>query len=193
VIQHPQNILESTATISVVDAHELFLQALLGSKIEFAKLLLENSYVNIENFMTNGRLKDLYIEGLKQDFMIPGGKSFFYQIVSKKLSVINDDETNFENWKSHLVPDFPTANKFHSHSPDILPLFEKIAYCERKLIDNDWNSIYSRKGAYYSDLDRPCLYPLRDLFLWCLLFRRVEMARVLWSQSNDGLVYALAD
>ena len=70
MIQHPQNILESTATISVVDAHELFLQALLGSKIEFAKLLLENSYVNIENFMTNGRLKDLYIEGLKQDFMI---------------------------------------------------------------------------------------------------------------------------
>jgi len=41
-------------------------------------------------------------------------------------------------------------------------------------------------------MDQVCAYPLRDLFLWCLLFRRVEMAKILWSQSDDGLIYALA-
>ena len=127
--------------------------------------------------MTNERLKDLYIRSVEQDFRIPGGKSFFYQICSRKLPVFGAEEENLEVWKEQLLerkssklPKTPIA--------DFLPLFEKIAYCEKKLIDSDWSSIYTRRSRDYAEMDQPTLYPLRDLFLWCLLFRRVEMAKV---------------
>lgn len=144
--------------------------------------------------MTNERLKDLYIRGVEQDFRIPGGKSFFYQICSRKISVIGEDEGNLQNWKQTLLGelDYGKASIKLAGGARSLPLFDKIAYCEKRLIDPDWSSIYQRRAAEYSTMNKVCLYPLRDLFLWCLLFRRVEMAKVLWSTSDDGLVYALA-
>ena len=36
----------------------------------------------------------------------------------------------------------------------------------------------------------PC--PLRDLFFWCLLFRRTEMAKMLWADADDGMTFAIA-
>ena len=85
--------------------------------------------------MTNERLKNLYIRGIEQDFTIPGGKSFFYQICSRKPPFSNyktgDEEQKLQEWKSFLE-----AEK---------NLWTKIAYCEKKLIDADWYSVYIRE------------------------------------------------
>ena len=76
--------------------------------------------------MTNERLKDLYIKGVEQDFQIPGGKSFFYQICARKLSVIGDEGTILQAWKQHLLGE--EVGKFTKFTPGQMPLFEKIAY-----------------------------------------------------------------
>lgn len=186
--------------MSTDDANGLFHDALLGNRVGFIKLLLEYSYVNIQNFMTNERLKDLYMGGVEEDFGKHRGKSagsFFYQIVSRKMckgtSVGADDKQILNNWKEQLFGHY-NEKEWRTHDPLIfeIPLFHKISQCERQLIDTDWSSIYHRRVNNYSHKYGSCLYPQRDLFLWCLLFRRVEMAKAIWSTSNDGLVSALA-
>ena len=149
-----ERISGSSKHIEPQDAHDLFLEALLGNRVEFAKLLLDHSYVNIQNFMTNERLKDLYVRGVEQDFLIPGGKSFFYQICSRKIPFsgikLGDDEERLQEWKNHL--EGLTVNKKKDGAYQPIPLWAKIAYCEKKLIDSDWSSIYIRKLRLTSTL-----------------------------------------
>ena len=42
------------------------------------------------------------------------------------------------------------------------------------------------------DVNSSVPHPRHDLFLWCLLFRRPEMAQVLWRKADDGLAFAIA-
>lgn len=188
-------IAKSTEIIKDSDANELMMEALLGNRVDFVKLLVDSSYVNISDFMTNKNLVELYIKGLEQDFSSAGGRSFFYQLCLKK-NIVGEDSEKFTRWIKSLT-EFPRNNGLSSikKMPEIprrLVLYEHLAYCERKLLGKAWSSVYERRAAEYSILEDQCLDPFRDIFLWCLIFKRVEMARIIWANSSEGLTFALA-
>ena len=191
-------IAKSTENIKDSEANELMMEALLGNRVDFVELLVDSSYINISSFMTNKRLVEMYVKGLEQDFSSTGGRSFFYELCLKK-NIVAEDYDKFNRWIKSLT-EFNNNNngsnvldfKRTSAMPRKLFLFDNLAYCESKLLGKAWNSIYERRAVEYSILEDQCLDPFRDLFLWCLIFKRVEMARVIWANSSEGLTFALA-
>lgn len=77
----------SSKNIATGDAHELMTEALLHDRVEFVKLLLDHSYVNLARYMSPKVLRALYYRGLEQEDQQPGDNSFFQQLVQNKLKL----------------------------------------------------------------------------------------------------------
>ena len=65
-------------------------EALLQDRVEFVKLLLDHSYVNLARYMSPKVLRALYYRGLEQEVQQPGDNSFFQQLVQNKLKLNQD-------------------------------------------------------------------------------------------------------
>ena len=70
-------------------------------------------------------------------------------------------------------------------------LFSQLVKCEKLIFNDDWISNYSSKfytnryarvkNEYKTYVET---FMKKDLFLWCLLFGRFEIARLIWKQSS---------
>ena len=91
-------------------------EALLQDRVEFVKLLLDHSYVNLARYMSPKVLRALYYRGLEQEVLQPGDNSFFQQLVQNKLKLNQDILSAIQErvWLQHF-----RSNQYHFRFDDV--------------------------------------------------------------------------
>uniref|UniRef100_A0A8C2C6N7 Transient receptor potential cation channel, subfamily M, member 5 n=1 Tax=Cyprinus carpio TaxID=7962 RepID=A0A8C2C6N7_CYPCA len=168
---------------SAQDLEEVMMEALINDKPDFVRLFVDNG-VNINEFLTYGRLQELYCS-------VPE-KNLLHTLLLKKHQV-------------HM------ANKRMSGHPHTEPgdrrprfTFHEVSKVLKDFLDDTCRGFYQKlpaermgKGRLFHsqknlpDMDRRCDHPWRDLFLWAILQNRQEMANYFWAMGPEAVAAAL--
>uniref|UniRef100_A0A8C2C4T0 Transient receptor potential cation channel, subfamily M, member 5 n=1 Tax=Cyprinus carpio TaxID=7962 RepID=A0A8C2C4T0_CYPCA len=157
------------------DLEEVMMEALINDKPDFVRLFVDNG-VNINEFLTYGRLQELYCS-------VPE-KNLLHTLLLKKHQV-------------HM------ANKRMSGHPHTEPgdrrprfTFHEVSKVLKDFLDDTCRGFYQKLPAVSGqknlpDMDRRCDHPWRDLFLWAILQNRQEMANYFWAMGPEAVAAAL--
>ncbi|ELT97529.1 hypothetical protein CAPTEDRAFT_120255, partial [Capitella teleta] len=182
---------------------QAMLDALIGDRVEFVQLLLENG-VDIYKWLTISRLEDLY--NLKQD-----SASTLRYLIRENVKVRRQGDRDaldiqFLFISQHIPPDY----RYTLY--DIGQVMEKLmggayraSYCRRKFRAK-YNAIMKRGQHSISHLvtevpipmaseipldEQGFQYPFSELMVWAVLLRRQKLAIFLWKHGEEALSKAL--
>uniref|UniRef100_A0A673IE45 Transient receptor potential cation channel subfamily M member 5-like n=1 Tax=Sinocyclocheilus rhinocerous TaxID=307959 RepID=A0A673IE45_9TELE len=181
--QEAQDFLDELKLAVAQDLEEVMMEALINDKPDFVHLFVDNG-VNINEFLTYGRLQELYCSVSE--------KNLLHTLLLKKHQV-------------HL------ANKRMSGHPHTEPgdrrprfTFHEVSKVLKDFLDDTCRGFYQKlpaermgKGRLFHsqknlpDMDRRCDNPWRDLFLWAILQNRQEMANYFWAMGPEAVASAL--
>ncbi|XP_016367451.1 transient receptor potential cation channel subfamily M member 5 [Sinocyclocheilus rhinocerous] len=171
---------------SAQDLEEVMMEALINDKPDFVRLFVDNG-VNINEFLTYGRLQELYCSVSE--------KNLLHTLLLKK----------HQEKQAHL------ASKRMSGHPHTEPgdrrarfTFHEVSKVLKDFLDDTCRGFYQKlpaermgKGRLFHsqknlpDMDRRCDHPWRDLFLWAILQNRQEMANYFWAMGPEAVAAAL--
>ncbi|KAI7814824.1 putative transient receptor potential cation channel subfamily M member 5 [Triplophysa rosa] len=166
---------------SAQDLEDVMMEALMNDKPDFVRLFVDNG-VNMNKFLTYGRLQELYCSVSE--------KNLLHTLLLKKHQV-------------HLAS---TRTSGHpcTEPGDRRPRFTfyEVSKLLKDFLHDTCKGFYLKlpaagtgKGRHgqkdLQDLDRRCEYPWRDLFLWAILHNRQEMANYFWAMGPEAVPAAL--
>ncbi|XP_016102616.1 transient receptor potential cation channel subfamily M member 5 [Sinocyclocheilus grahami] len=171
---------------SAQDLEEVMMEALINDKPDFVRLFVDNG-VNINEFLTYGRLQELYCSVSE--------KNLLHTLLLKK----------------HQEKQVHLASKRMSGHPHTEPgdrrarfTFHEVSKVLKDFLDDTCRGFYQKlpaermgKGRLFHsqknlpDMDRRCDHPWRDLFLWAILQNRQEMANYFWAMGPEAVAAAL--
>ncbi|XP_040842632.1 transient receptor potential cation channel subfamily M member 2 isoform X2 [Ochotona curzoniae] len=161
------------------DLHPMVLAALISNKPEFVRLFLEQG-VQLQDFVTQDTLLHLYnnLEPLC--------------LFHCKLREVLAEDAAAETLQMHhvaqvlreLLGDFtqPLHPRPHCSDQTRLP---KSKFCVQAV---SLRSLYKRSTNHTTST----VDPMRDLLIWAVVQNRWELAGIVWAQSQDCIVAALA-
>uniref|UniRef100_A0A8C1D7V6 Transient receptor potential cation channel, subfamily M, member 5 n=1 Tax=Cyprinus carpio carpio TaxID=630221 RepID=A0A8C1D7V6_CYPCA len=163
------------------DLEEVMMEALINDKPDFVRLFVDNG-VNINEFLTYGRLQELYCSVSE--------KNLLHTLLLKKHQV-------------HLASK-RTSGHPHTEPGDRRPrfTFHEVSKVLKDFLDDTCRGFYQKlprmgKGRLFHshknlpDMDHRCVHPWRDLFLWAILQNRQEMANYFWAMGPEAVAAAL--
>ncbi|KAF4110874.1 transient receptor potential cation channel subfamily M member 5 isoform X1 [Onychostoma macrolepis] len=168
---------------SAQDLEEVMMEALINDKPDFVRLFVDNG-VNINEFLTYGRLQELYCSVSE--------KNLLHTLLLKKHQV-------------HLASKRMSGHP-HTEPGDRRPrfTFHEVSKVLKDFLDDTCRGFYQKlpaermgKGRLFHsqknlpDMDRRCDHPWRDLFLWAILQNRQEMANYFWAMGPEAVAAAL--
>ncbi|XP_052006330.1 transient receptor potential cation channel subfamily M member 5-like [Xyrauchen texanus] len=165
------------------DLEEVMMEALINDKPDFVRLFVDNG-VNMNEFLTYGRLQELYSSVSE--------KSLLHTLLMKKLQ---EKQANLASTRASGYPNTDAGPRFTFHEVskvlkdflhDICKGFYQKLPAERV---GKGRLFHSQKDL--PDMDRRCEYPWRDLFLWAILQNRQEMANYFWAMGPEAVAAAL--
>ncbi|KAM3876709.1 transient receptor potential cation channel subfamily M member 5 [Diretmus argenteus] len=172
------------------DLEEVMMDALINDKPDFVRLFVDNG-VNLGEFLTYGRLQDLYWSVSE--------KSLLHNLLLKKYEEKQlllgaartpgppgfhppehgDRKARFTLHEvSKLLKDFlqDSCKGFYQKIPTEKPAKGRLFHSQKNL----------------AELDERCEHPWRDLFLWAVLQNRQQMANYFWAMGPEAVAAALA-
>uniref|UniRef100_A0A8C6W0E6 Transient receptor potential cation channel, subfamily M, member 5 n=1 Tax=Nothobranchius furzeri TaxID=105023 RepID=A0A8C6W0E6_NOTFU len=168
------------------DLEEVMMDALINDKPDFVRLFVDNG-VNLGEFLTYGRLQDLYWSVSE--------KSLLHNLLLKR----------FEE-KQILLSATRTPGPPGHHLPEQakprFTLFE-VAKVLKDFLHDSCKGFYQKsptppKGRLFHsqknlpEMEDRCEHPWRDLFLWAVLQNRQQMANYFWAMGPEAVAAALA-
>uniref|UniRef100_A0A8C1D901 Transient receptor potential cation channel, subfamily M, member 5 n=1 Tax=Cyprinus carpio carpio TaxID=630221 RepID=A0A8C1D901_CYPCA len=157
------------------DLEEVMMEALINDKPDFVRLFVDNG-VNINEFLTYGRLQELYCSVSE--------KNLLHTLLLKKHQV-------------HLASK-RTSGHPHTEPGDRRPrfTFHEVSKVLKDFLDDTCRGFYQKLPAVSGhknlpDMDHRCVHPWRDLFLWAILQNRQEMANYFWAMGPEAVAAAL--
>nr|XP_015193971.1 PREDICTED: transient receptor potential cation channel subfamily M member 5 [Lepisosteus oculatus] len=171
------------------DLEEVMMDALVNNKPDFVKLFVDNG-INMNEFMTYGKLQDLYCSVSE--------KSLLHELLLKKheekqliLAARNPGghhesvpkKTRFTLHEvSKVLKDFlhDSCKGFYQDSTKRTPT------------EKSGKTRTSHGNKCLPDMSQKCDNPWRDLFLWAVLQNRQEMANFFWAMGPEAVAAALA-
>nr|7MBP_A Chain A, Transient receptor potential melastatin 5 [Danio rerio]7MBP_B Chain B, Transient receptor potential melastatin 5 [Danio rerio]7MBP_C Chain C, Transient receptor potential melastatin 5 [Danio rerio]7MBP_D Chain D, Transient receptor potential melastatin 5 [Danio rerio]7MBQ_A Chain A, Transient receptor potential melastatin 5 [Danio rerio]7MBQ_B Chain B, Transient receptor potential melastatin 5 [Danio rerio]7MBQ_C Chain C, Transient receptor potential melastatin 5 [Danio rerio]7MB len=171
---------------SAQDLEEVMMEALVNDKPDFVRLFVDNG-VNIKQFLTYGRLQELYCsvseKNLLHTLLLKKNQERQAQLARKRMSGNPNNELGDRKFRftfhevSKVLKDFldDTCKGFYQKLP-----------AERM---GKGRLFHSQKNL--PDMDRRCEHPWRDLFLWAILQNRQEMANYFWAMGPEAVAAAL--
>ncbi|XP_076012232.1 transient receptor potential cation channel subfamily M member 5 [Genypterus blacodes] len=172
------------------DLEEVMMDALINDKPDFVRLFVNNG-VNLGEFLTYGRLQELYWSVSE--------KSLLYNLLLKKYA---EKQILLGATRSHGPP---------GHHPpvqgDRKPRFtlHEVAKVLKDFLHDSCKGFYQKipaekpaKGRLFHsqkdlhELEERCEHPWRDLFLWAVLQNRQQMANFFWAMGPEAVAAALA-
>ncbi|XP_035700323.1 transient receptor potential cation channel subfamily M member-like 2 [Branchiostoma floridae] len=153
------------------ELEDLMYSAILEDKVNFVKLFLENG-VSLKDFLTVRRLQRLYSE-------IPQSGVLF-DLLQKRLRERISSST------SKSLSRKPSSAK-------ISVTMDDVGHVIQSLMGEIYVPLYERNPERYAGVDPKalCEDPTRELFLFCVLLNRQEMARLFWEEGKEGVAAAL--
>ncbi|TRY93569.1 hypothetical protein DNTS_016416 [Danionella cerebrum] len=167
---------------SAQDLEEVMMEALVNDKPDFVRLFVDNG-VNIKEFLTFGRLQELYCSVSE--------KNLLHTLLLKRHQALATNRMS-----AHP----------HSEAGDRRPrfTFHEVSKVLKDFLDDTCKGFYQKlpaermgKGRLFHsqknlpDMDRRCEHPWRDLFIWALLQNRQEMANYFWAMGPEAVAAAL--
>ncbi|XP_072574137.1 transient receptor potential cation channel subfamily M member 5 isoform X2 [Paramormyrops kingsleyae] len=168
------------------DLEEVMMDALVNDKPDFVKLFVDNG-VNLGEFLTYGRLQELYCSISE--------KSLLYFLLKKHQE------------KQLLLATARTPGPAHSEPGERQPRFtlHEVSKVLKDFLHDSCKGFYQKlpteKGSKsllshgpknLPDLEKHCEHPWRDLFLWAVLQNRQQMAYYFWAMGPEAVAAALA-
>ncbi|KAL4613437.1 transient receptor potential cation channel subfamily M member 5 [Arapaima gigas] len=168
------------------DLEEVMMDALVNDKPDFVKLFVDNG-VNLGEFLTYGRLQELYCS-------IPE-KCLLNDLLKKQKE------------KQLLLSKARTSVTVHNEPGERRPRFtlHEVSKVLKDFLHDSCKGFYQKipteKGGKnrlgpapknLPDLDEHCEHPWRDLFLWAVLQNRQQMANYFWAMGPEAVAAALA-
>ncbi|CAH1241485.1 TRPM2 [Branchiostoma lanceolatum] len=150
---------------------DLMYSAILEDKVNFVKLFLENG-VSLKDFLTVRRLQRLYSE-------IPQSGVLFDMLQKRLRERLSPSKTNMSRKPS-------TAK--------VSVTMDDVGHVIQSLMGEIYVPLYERNPERYKPDGDPktlCEDPTRELFLYCVLLNRQEMARLFWEEGKEGVAAAL--
>ncbi|XP_030650049.1 transient receptor potential cation channel subfamily M member 5 [Chanos chanos] len=171
---------------SAQDLEEVMMDALVNDKPDFVRLFVDNG-VNLDEFLTYGRLQELYSSVSE--------KSLLHDLLLKK-----------HQEKQILLASARTPGPPHTETGDRRPRFtlHEVSKVLKDFLHDSCKGFYQRlpekgcKGRLFQnsknlpDLEERCENPWRDLFLWAVLQNRQQMANYFWAMGPEAVAAALA-
>ncbi|XP_043916462.1 transient receptor potential cation channel subfamily M member 2-like [Protopterus annectens] len=164
------------------DLHDSMTTALVSDKPEFVKLFLDQA-VNVKDYLNQKTLTNLY-----NNFST--SSQAYGMLVKQVKEESKYSESNLEICLRHvscvlknLLGDFikPLYHTTKKGQINIAGIYIKAI------------SLFSRRKHRHSPQPENILEePTRDLFIWALLQNRKELANLMWEQSQDCIIAALA-
>uniref|UniRef100_A0A3B3SRM5 Transient receptor potential cation channel, subfamily M, member 5 n=1 Tax=Paramormyrops kingsleyae TaxID=1676925 RepID=A0A3B3SRM5_9TELE len=165
------------------DLEEVMMDALVNDKPDFVKLFVDNG-VNLGEFLTYGRLQELYCSISE--------KSLLYFLLKKHQE------------KQLLLATARTPGPAHSEPGERQPRFtlHEVSKVLKDFLHDSCKGFYQKLPTVSSllshgpknlpDLEKHCEHPWRDLFLWAVLQNRQQMAYYFWAMGPEAVAAALA-
>uniref|UniRef100_A0A8C9RN27 Transient receptor potential cation channel, subfamily M, member 5 n=1 Tax=Scleropages formosus TaxID=113540 RepID=A0A8C9RN27_SCLFO len=168
------------------DLEEVMMDALVNDKPDFVKLFVDNG-VNLGEFLTYGRLQELYCS-------IPE-KCLLNDLLKKQKE------------KQLLLAKARAPGIIHSEPGERRPRFtlHEVSKVLKDFLHDSCKGFYqkiptekgnkNRLGPTPKNLPDPeehCEHPWRDLFLWAVLQNRQQMANYFWAMGPEAVAAALA-
>ncbi|XP_055064765.2 transient receptor potential cation channel subfamily M member 5 [Misgurnus anguillicaudatus] len=167
------------------DLEDVMMEALMNDKPDFVRLFVDNG-VNMNEFLTYGRLQELYCAVSE--------KNLLHTLLLKKHQV--------------YLSNTRTSGHPHTEPGDRRPRFTfyEVSKVLKDFLHDTCKGFYQKlpadragKGRLFhgqkdlqgQDMDRRCEYPWRDLFLWAILQNRQEMANYFWAMGPEAVAAAL--
>ncbi|XP_066299867.1 transient receptor potential cation channel subfamily M member-like 2 isoform X2 [Branchiostoma lanceolatum] len=150
---------------------DLMYSAILEDKVNFVKLFLENG-VSLKDFLTVRRLQRLYSE-------IPQSGVLFDMLQKRLRERLSPSKTNMSRKPS-------TAK--------VSVTMDDVGHVIQSLMGEIYVPLYERNPERYKPDGDPktlCEDPTRELFVYCVLLNRQEMARLFWEEGKEGVAAAL--
>uniref|UniRef100_A0A8C5D4X4 Transient receptor potential cation channel, subfamily M, member 5 n=1 Tax=Gouania willdenowi TaxID=441366 RepID=A0A8C5D4X4_GOUWI len=171
------------------DLEEVMMDALINDKPDFVRLFVDNG-VNLGEFLTYGRLQDLYWSVSE--------KSLLHNLLLKKYEE-----------KQILLGAARSAGPPVHHPPeqgDRKPRFTlyEVAKVLKDFLHDSCKGFYQKIPAVshtfiirkfnhlFLNCSLTCEHPWRDLFLWAVLQNRQMMANYFWAMGPEAVAAALA-
>uniref|UniRef100_G3T0U9 Transient receptor potential cation channel subfamily M member 2 n=1 Tax=Loxodonta africana TaxID=9785 RepID=G3T0U9_LOXAF len=166
------------------DLHPMMAAALISNKPDFVKLFLENG-VHLKEFVTQDTL--LYLYETKEGFC------FFYS--KRKSECIPDPSlpcpsTSPRSLGSHALVQMMSLLSLAARVHSEIPRKKRLVLM---------SAVHQVQGV---SLRSPCkqspghvtstMDPVRDLLIWAIIQNRQELAEIIWAQSQDCTMAALA-
>ncbi|KAI4878097.1 hypothetical protein NFI96_027891 [Prochilodus magdalenae] len=172
---------------SAQDLEEIMMDALVNDKPDFVRLFVDNG-VNLDEFLTYGRLQELYCSVSE--------KSLLFNLLLKK-----------HQEKQVVLASARTPGLPYMETGDRRPRFtlHEVSKVLKDFLHDSSKGFYQKlpaervgKGRLFHnqkdlpDLDQLCENPWRDLFLWAVLQNRQKMANYFWAMGPEAVAAALA-
>ncbi|XP_051998213.1 transient receptor potential cation channel subfamily M member 5-like isoform X2 [Xyrauchen texanus] len=163
---------------SAQDLEEVMMEALINDKPDFVRLFVDNG-VNMNRFLTYGRLQELYSSVSE--------KSLLHTLLLKKQQ---ERQANLASTRASGYPNTEVGPCF---------TFHEVSKVLKDFLHDICKGFYQKlpvervgKGQKdLPDMNKCCEYPWRDLFLWAILQNRQEMANYFWAMGSEAVAAAL--
>ncbi|XP_035138989.2 transient receptor potential cation channel subfamily M member 2 isoform X9 [Callithrix jacchus] len=166
------------------DLHPMMTAALISNKPEFVKLFLENG-VRLKDFVTWDTLLHLY-ENLEPSCLFHSKlqKLLAEAPAAPRLQMHHVAQVLRELLGDFTQPLYPRPQ--HSDRPrPLLP----VPHIKLNQVQGvSLRSLYKRSSGHVTFT----MDPIRDLLIWAIVQNRRELAGIIWAQSQDCIVAALA-
>ncbi|XP_078660979.1 transient receptor potential cation channel subfamily M member-like 2 isoform X2 [Branchiostoma floridae x Branchiostoma belcheri] len=151
------------------ELEDLMYSAILEDKVNFVKLFLENG-VSLKDFLTVRRLQKLYSE-------IPQSGVLFDMLQKRLRERISSPSKSLKRKPS---------------TPKVSVTMNDVGHVIQSLMGEIYVPLYERNPERYGgDPKAVCEDPTRELFVFCVLLNRQEMARLFWEEGKEGVAAAL--
>ncbi|XP_017394128.1 transient receptor potential cation channel subfamily M member 2 isoform X2 [Cebus imitator] len=172
------------------DLHPMMTAALISNKPEFVKLFLENG-VQLKDFVTWDTLLYLY-ENLEpsclfhsklQKLLAEEPERLACTPAAPRLQMHHVAQVLRELLGDFTQPLYPRPQ--HSDRPRLLL---PVPHIKLNVQGVSLRSLYKRSSGHVAFT----MDPIRDLLIWAIVQNRRELAGIIWAQSQDCIVAALA-